>query len=170
MRKPLLLLSAFILIILAACSSPEADEVLDYHNNYVDEIVPKVEEIEQLSLQGASSESEEEALAVQVDEIMPILQDITDYFDGQSPEHDITKEYHELRSGWSSHLYEAVDLENQAVQGYLDDSLSEDEFIEMLTESEEKAMQAQEFTMEANDKWEEYKEEFGFEDLEEEEN
>src|SRR5699024_7288548 len=81
------------------------DEVLEYHNDYVDEIDHVVDEIEEIAIESYSVEDEEEADGV-IQEMMTKIDAINDYCDRQDPEEEMTKEYHELRSAWAEGYYE----------------------------------------------------------------
>src|SRR5699024_1209633 len=111
MKQLFLFAILLFMVTLAACSSPEAEEVLDYHNDFVDNVIPKVEEIEELNTKVIAAQTEEEALEIQKNEITPLIHEVSDYVESQKPEMDVAKEYHEMRLGWATAWSEAVDLE-----------------------------------------------------------
>lgn len=171
MRKTKLFFVGIVLsfvIFFAACSSPEEDEVLDYHNDFVDHVNPILEEIEVLNTNTDTAETDEEVIEIQEDEMTPLIHDIKDYVEAQEPESDIAKEYHQLRLEWARAWSEAIDLENEAYDGVMDGSLTGKEAAEKLEESEEKGEETVEAGDKADEKWKEIKEEYDFKDADEE--
>src|SRR5699024_5773019 len=169
MRNLFLFMSLFFMLDLVACSSPKADEVLDYHNSLVDDVQHKLEEIQTLGQEVLSMNSQEDALEKQKNEVIPLLDEVKDYIESKEPEHDITKEYHQLKVDWINALRESVQLEQEAFEGLFDGSLTEEEANEVLAKSEEKTQESLEIDEKAQKKWEDIKEEYKFEDIEEEE-
>src|SRR5699024_5224801 len=112
---------------LAACSTPEADEVLDYHNDFVDYTNPKIDEINSLFDEMEGVETNEEAYEIEKKEITSVLKDIKDYFDEQNPKEDVTKEYHQLRSKWADNYYRSIETQNDAYEALLEGSEEEAE-------------------------------------------
>lgn len=162
MKKTILFLSASFFIILAGCSSAEEDEVLEYHNDFVDYTNPKLEEIEELGNEMDTAETNEEAYEIENDEIIPIVEDIKAYFDDQDPKEDVTKEYHDLRAAWADNYYEGFQAEDEAYEALLDDS--GDEADELFDEADDQIAQANEDVEKANEKWDDIVDEYEFEE------
>lgn len=178
MRKTLGLISILLLMVLAACSSPEEEELLDYHNNIVDEVKPKLDEIEEISNEMynelSMAETDEEVYNVLdgfydtfTDEIIPLTEEVQDFYDSQDLETEEALEYHEMRKAAATKLNEAINVEHETYGKLLDDEITEDEFFMDLVESEEMAEEAIELDQEADEKWDEISDEYDFEEIEE---
>lgn len=164
-KKLLFFIGACLLIMLAACSSPEEDEVLDYHNDFVDYTNPKLEEVDQLFGKMDAAETDEEAYDIEKDELTPIVEDIKDYVDEQDPEEDETKAYHELRSSWANSHYEAIEKQNEAYETFLDGS--DEEADELFEEADEIMAEANAYDDQATEKWNEIMDKYDFEEEDE---
>lgn len=169
MRKVLLFLGIALMVIVTACSSPEADEVLEYHNDMVDDMNPKLDKIEELYGEMDTVETEEEAVEIHTDKILPAIAEIKDFFDSQDPKEDVTKEYHEMRAKAIDSLSESVQMENDIFVQLINDEVDEDGLMTLMEEADEKSMEAVDQDEEANKRWEEISEEFNFEEDEIEE-
>jgi len=164
MRKVLLFLGIALMVIVTVCSSPEADEVLNYHNDMVDDMNPKLEQIEELYGEMETVDTEEEAVEIHTDKILPVITEIKEFFDSQDPKEDVTKDYHEMRSKSINSLSESIQMENDIFVQLLSEEMDEEELMTLMEESEAKAMEATEQDEEANEKWEDISEEFDFEE------
>src|SRR5690625_607803 len=169
MRKVWLFVGIALMVIVSACSSPEAEEVLNYHNDMVDDMNPKLDQIEGLYGEMETVETEEEAVEIHTDKILPLIAEIKEFFDSQDPKEDATKEYHKLRSKSIESLSESVQMENDIFVQLLSDEMDEDELMALMEEADEKSTEAVDQDEEANKKWEEISEEFDFEEDEIEE-
>ncbi|WP_042146799.1 hypothetical protein [Paucisalibacillus sp. EB02] len=169
MKKKILLLlvGLALMVVLAACSSPEADEVLDYHNAMVDEINPKLEQIDGLYTKIDTVETDQEALEVYDNELLPLLTEIKEYYDSQSLEYDVAKEYHSLHVELANAMYDAVIKEKEFVEAFLDESKSEEDLLALEAELVELNTIAGEKDKAVSDHWESLREEYDF--IEEEE-
>ncbi|HLQ70630.1 MAG TPA: hypothetical protein VK142_02455 [Bacillota bacterium] len=163
-KKFLFFLTAGLLMILSACSTPEADEVLEYHNDFVDYTNPKIDEINRFFDEMERVETNEEAYEIEKNKITSVIKDIKDYVDEQNPKEDITKEYHQLRSKWADHYYESIETQNDAYKALLDGS--EDKAEELFDESGEQMADANDYNKQANEKWDDIMDEFEFEEKE----
>ncbi|WP_026907245.1 hypothetical protein [Paucisalibacillus globulus] len=167
MKKVLLLLTGFALMMLVACSSPEADEVLDYHNEMVDEINPKLEQIDGLYSKIDSLATDQEAIEVYDNELLPLLTEIKEYYDTQSLEYDVAKEYHNLHVELANAMYDAVAKEKEFVEAFISESVTEEELLALEAELVELNTIATDADEAVTDSWESLKEEYDF--IEEEE-
>jgi hypothetical protein len=167
MKKLLVVLTGFAFLMLGACSSPEADEVLEYHNTMVDEINPKLEQIDELYTKIQAVATEQEALDVYENELLPLLTDIKGYYESQTLEHDVAKEYHNLHVELVDAMYAAVAKEKEFVEALLDTEASEEDLLALDAELVELNTIAEEKDKAVTDKWESLKEEYDF--IEEEE-
>jgi len=168
MKKIFMFSSLLLLIILGACSSPEADEVLDYHNDLVDNVNPLMDKLDESYNQLAMAETDEEVTDLYGD-MISVTEEIQDFFDAQELEHDIAKEYHEMRAEAATLLKEAIAFDYESMQQIVNDELSDDEIFEIAEESEEMNNKALEVDEEAEARWQEIIEEYDFEEIEEEE-
>lgn len=164
MKKLLLLLTAFGLMMLVACSSPEEDEVLKYHNGMVEEINPKLEEFDTLYAKIDPMAPDEAALDVYENELLPLLADIKEYYENQTLEYEVTKEYNELHIEFADAMYNAVEKEKEYVAAYLDDSVSQEEFDALGVELDKLNNIAMEKDKAVTDKVKSLKEEYNFEE------
>ncbi|WP_096274154.1 hypothetical protein [Paucisalibacillus globulus] len=168
MKKLLLLLVGLtLMVVLAACSSPEEDEVLDYHNAMVDEINPKLEQVDGLYTKIETVATDEEALEVYDNELLPLLTEIKEYYESQSLEHDVAKDYHSLHIELANAMYDAVEKEREFVEAFLDTTKSEEDLLALETELVELNTIAAEKDKAVTDHWESLREEYDF--IEEEE-
>ncbi|TFJ91288.1 hypothetical protein [Lentibacillus salicampi] len=166
-RKMKLFITLTAVLLLAACASAEAEELVDYHNGYVENVNGKLMEIDTLNEKSLSSASYEDALNVQENELMPLVNDIKDYMDSQEPESDVVKEYHSLRADQVDTWYEAFQMKFDVLKKMVNQSISEEEANEVIMEADEKYMEAGEKAQMADQKMEDLADEHNLE-LEEE--
>src|SRR5699024_11418816 len=107
MRKVILFVSLSALLFITACQSAESKEVMEYHNDFVEEVVSRVDVITKAYDEMDTVETDEEALEIGHTKLLPTLEEIRTHMDAQSPEKDDTKEYHQLRLEWFD-LYEEI--------------------------------------------------------------
>ncbi|MBC5637780.1 hypothetical protein H8S33_13265 [Ornithinibacillus sp. BX22] len=146
MKRLLLVVTGLVLaMVLAACSSPEADEVLEYHNAVVDEVHPLMDKLASLYEQMTVMETEDEVIDLYDNEIIPVVNEINDYYDGQKIEYDATKEYHKLLQEQANSLEATVLKEKEFFEALLDENTTEEELmtldqevVELNTITEEK--------------------------------
>src|SRR5699024_4830551 len=102
MRQLFLFTILFFMIMLAACSSPEAEEILDIHNGYVDNVNPKIDEVDQVYVKINAAQSDEEVMDIRETERISIDQKVKEYSDYKEPETEEEKEDHQIRENWAS--------------------------------------------------------------------
>lgn len=130
MKKLLLVVTGLVLaMVLAACSSPEEDEVLEYHNAIVDEVHPLLDKLTSLYEQMNAIETEEEVIDLYDNEIIPLVNEINEYYDGQKVEYDATKEYHKLNQDLANSLEATVLKEKEFFDALLDENTTEEELM-----------------------------------------
>src|SRR5699024_12828121 len=83
MRQLFLFTILFFMIMLAACSSPEAEEILDVHNGYVDNVNSKIDEVDQVYEKINDAESDEVVIDISETELTAIGMEVKDYSDSQ---------------------------------------------------------------------------------------
>lgn len=151
---------------LVACSSPEEKEILDVHNGYVDNVNPKIDEVDQVYEKINTAQSDEEVMDIRETELTPLVLEVKEYIDSQKPETEEAKEYHQIRADWANAWYDVIDLENQASQGMVDESLTDEEVTELLIQAEEKGQEATELAEKGHEKIDELSDKYDFEDEE----
>lgn len=167
MRQLFLFTISLFMIMLSACSSPETKEVLSYHNDLVENVYPKIDEVLKVNDKLMTVSSEEEALDMQRNEIIPLMKEIKNYVESIEPKEDITKEYHQIKVEWINALNEAAEIDAETLEAFINDSMSDEEIMELSQKAEEKGQQAVELDSKASEKWVEIKEEYNIEDVEE---
>jgi hypothetical protein len=163
MRKALLFISLSFLIVITACQSAESKEVLEYHNGFVDEVISRDEIITEAYDEIDTVETDEEAIVIANDKILPTLEEMKKHMDAQNPEKDDTKEYHKLRMEWFELYEEIIKLELQALEDYVNDVITDEEFIEIFEEVYEKSETLQEILDKGEEKADELAEKYEFE-------
>lgn len=166
MKKLALLAGLVLMMVLAACS-PEADEVLDYHNAVVDNINPKIEQIPDLYEKVWAAATEDEAIEVFDNELIPLMDEIKAYFDKQEVEHDVAKEYHGLYVELVQSMNDVVAKEKEYLAALIDPNTSEEDVLAIEEELNELNKVAEDNDTAVTDHWESLKEEYDFVDEEE---
>lgn len=164
MKKFFLFTGLFLLIFMAACQSADADEVLEYHNGYVENVSDKMDDIDVANEKIYTAETDDEAMDIVENELEPLLDDMKNYMDKQDPEKDPTIEYHELRSKAYDAFYDSMKLDIETYKGIIDGSLTEEEADKNYDESEAMFMDAQKHQEKADEKIEELSDKYKFED------
>ncbi|WP_010095350.1 B12-binding domain-containing protein [Ornithinibacillus scapharcae] len=167
MKKLALLAGLVLMMVLAACS-PEADEVLDFHNGVVDNVKPKIEEIPEIYNNVFAAATEEEAIEVFDNELMPLMKEIEDYFNKQELEHDVAKEYHGLYVDLVKSMSDVLAKEKEYLTALTDPNSSEDDVLALEEELNELNKVAEDKDKAVTDHWESLQEEYDFVDEEEE--
>lgn len=163
-KKIMFFLIAVLLTVLAACSSPEAKEVLNYHNDFVDYSNPKMDEVNQILDKIDLAETNQEAYDIGENVLVPIIKDVKDYLDEQDPKEDVTEEYHEILSKWANTFYKSAETQNDAYEEFIDGS--EDKGNELADEAEDLMMDANDYDEQALEKWDDIMDEYDFEEKE----
>jgi hypothetical protein len=167
MKKILTVIGIMFIMVLAACSSPEADEVLEYHNEMAENINPKLDEIDTIYTKVASAATDEEALEIFDTELVPLLDEIKDYYEKQDVVTDVAKEYHKLHVDLVNAMNDVVLKEKEYLTAFLDESTSEEDILALEAELEELNEVAAEKDQAVADRWDELVEKYDF--IEEEE-
>ncbi|MEN2769023.1 hypothetical protein [Ornithinibacillus xuwenensis] len=168
MKKILLLTGFVLLMVLAACGSSEEDEVLEYHNKMVDEINPKIDEIEMMYDEISTAAMEDEAKAIEIFEngLIPLVEEMKEYFESQKVKSDVAKEYHQMRLDLTNKLYEVVQKEHEFLTVLIDPAATEEEILEIETQVDDLNAEAFELDEAAAEHWDSLVEEYGFEEEE----
>lgn len=164
LRKILLFASLLVLLFTVACQSAESKEIIEYHNGYIDNVESEFDSIDALIDQMWSVESDEEVKDIITNELEPKITAMKEYMDEQDPKKEDTIAYHELRSGAIHAISESIELSMKAIQGLVDETITEDEFEDMLDQADEKSEEAAELGDKANDKIDELAEKHNLEE------
>ncbi|MUV39202.1 hypothetical protein JNUCC1_03075 [Lentibacillus sp. JNUCC-1] len=151
MRTFIQLLLLVLFMGLAACSSPEADELADYHNRYVEEVNPKADKIDEHLNKIAMIEAMDEALAYQKENINPLVEDIMTFIQQQEPNSDVVKEVHEMRAEQLKLWKEGFDLRTEAMKEAANEA-AEAQINSLVEQSDNKMIKAAEYAQQANEK------------------
>src|SRR5699024_12782034 len=82
----------FFMIMLAACSSQEAEEILDINNGYVDNINPKIDEVDQVYEKINAAQSDEEVMDIRETELTSIVLEVKEYIESKDTQTEEAKE------------------------------------------------------------------------------
>lgn len=170
MKRVFLFAGLLLLVFITACQSAEADEVLEYHNDYVENVANKMDDIDVANEKIWMADTDEEAMDAIDNDLEPLLNNMKDYMDKQDPEKDATKEYHELRLNAFNAFYDSLQMDIETFRGLMDESISEEEADERYEQSDAKFAEAQELSEKAEDKIDELADKYKFEEEEAEEN
>lgn len=168
MRKVFLtVLAISTVLFISACSSKEEQEVLDLHNDLVDEVYPIYDDFIDVSDGLSMTATDEEVYALFESDLVPMAEEIEQFFDDRDPESDVAREYYDLRNEEYQYLVDFI-YESEAMLGeYIDGTLSEAEFDEKAAEVSvymEKYYEAYEV---AEERWTEIFDEYGFKEIKE---
>lgn len=159
-------IAVLMVLFISACSSEEEDEVLDFHNDMVDTIKPIYEEIGVVGEQ-IMTISDDEFYDVVEQELIPKIEETEEFFDGYEPETEPAIEYYNMRKAanddFATYTYEARDIGKEYNEG----NLTDEEFSNQLIDLTEYMDQFIDKSEEAEAKWEEISDEYGFEELDE---
>ena len=164
MRKALLFIGLSLLVLITACNSTGAKEVLEYHNAFGEEIVDRVVQIGEASEKMELTETAEEDMEIANNEILPTLDKMKAHMGSQKPEKDDTKEYHKLRSDWFEIYSELVESEIQMMDDYTNDIITEEELEEKFEESFARYEEMEELWDKAETKIDELSDKYKFEE------
>lgn len=166
MRKLFLFTGLSLILMLAACSSAESKEILEYHNAFVENVSDKMVALDQPYDHLENAATDKQALDIFDSEILPAINEMKEYMDGQKLETEVAKEYHNMRLEWLNAWSEGNYMEKDALENYVNNSLTEDEMDKLMQQAESKYKKAQELDQKANEKIDELADEYNFEEEE----
>ncbi|MUV39208.1 hypothetical protein JNUCC1_03081 [Lentibacillus sp. JNUCC-1] len=150
--KKLYMLSLMVLMtgLLGACgASEEAEELADYHNSYVETVNDLASQVDEEMARSYNAGTPEEALQIQEEKVMPLVDEIMGYIDSLAPKTDVVKELHEKRKEqldvWSQAMTMNVEALKKSVEG-----ANEEEVNQLLGQSDEKLTKARENAQKAD--------------------
>lgn len=167
-KKMSLFIGLLLLVLVTACQAADANEVLEYHNDYVDNVLEKVFEIDSIDDQIWNEDLEEEDAINLIDnDLEPLLEDLKSYMDKLDPEGDDARDYHELRMDWFNAYYDVVKTDLETYRGIINDTMSDEEINDKFEETEIKFDKSLELAEKADKKIDELSDKYKFEDAEE---
>lgn len=134
MRRVLLAVMLFFTLFMMACQSAEIEELLDYHNDYTDNVTKQTEVVAKLNEEIWLSKTDSEAEDL-INDLESLLEKMKKHLAKQEPETESTREYHKLRSQAFEAFYKSVKLDILTFRGILDESLSEEKVTQNYSEA-----------------------------------
>ncbi|WP_010098588.1 hypothetical protein [Ornithinibacillus scapharcae] len=142
MKKFILSVCFLLTIILVACSSPESEELAEYHNSYIENINTKAMLVDEELQKSLRAETPAMALELQQKNVIPLVDEIKEFIHSRDPETEVVKEIHNMRIKQLDTWAEAVRLRYQALEKTVEQATKE-EVQKLLSESDEKLLDAQ---------------------------
>lgn len=166
MRKFLLAgIAVLMVLFITACGSKEEDEVLDFHNEWVDTVKPIYEETIDI-LNEISMAGDEEAAEMIEQKLVPKAEEAEKFFEKYDPETEPTIEYYGLRKDANDYLVGYTHDSNSAANEFIDGVITEDEFLEEMAVATADLENFMDLSQQAEDRMDEISEEYSFEELE----
>ncbi|MEN2467393.1 hypothetical protein [Ornithinibacillus sp. FSL M8-0202] len=159
-KRILLIVILVLLTFLVACNtSPEAEELAAYHNDYVENVNSLASQVDIEVQKSFATETPEETLDLQTKNVLPLISSIKEHIESQNPESEAVKELHNLRLNQLSAWEEAFNLQYQALEKTVNEE-EEEEVTELLQQSDEKLLETAQYGQEADNKLRELAEKY----------
>ena len=174
-KKTYLLFSLIlILVIVAGCSSKEADEIVDVHNDFYENVAQPMEDIgnkfDEASMQiDIEDPNMDEFISFMEDDMSSSIDELKTYVeDYDEPSTDEAKNYYNEITDSFDIIFEGLDKSIEMTIGAAEESLSETELMDLMTDIEELEVKADEKQKKLEEMREDYVEEYDieFEDME----
>lgn len=176
MKKKTYLLFSLILmlVIVAGCSSKEADEIVDVHNDFYENVAQPMEDIgdkfDEASMQiDIEDPNMDEFISFMEDDMSSSIDELKTYVeDYDEPSTDEAKNYYNEITDSFDIIFEGLDKSIEMTIGAAEESLSETELMDLMTDIEELEVKADEKQKKLEEMREDYVEEYDieFEDME----
>lgn len=176
MKKKTYLLFSLILmlVIVAGCSSKEADEIVDVHNDFYENVAQPMEDIgnefDEASMQIDIEDPDmDEFISFMEDDMSSSIDELKTYVeDYDEPSTDEAKNYYNEITDSFDIIFEGLDKSIEMTIGAAEESLSETELMDLMTDIEELEVKADEKQKKLEEMREDYVEEYDieFEDME----
>lgn len=176
MKKKTYLLFNLILmlVIVAGCSSKEADEIVDVHNDFYENVAQPMEDIgnefDEASMQIDIEDPDmDEFISFMEDDMSSSIDELKTYVeDYDEPSTDEAKNYYNEITDSFDIIFEGLDKSIEMTIGAAEESLSETELMDLMTDIEELEVKADEKQKKLEEMREDYVEEYDieFEDME----
>ncbi|GAE94473.1 hypothetical protein JCM21714_3633 [Gracilibacillus boraciitolerans JCM 21714] len=153
-------------ITLVACSSPEAEAIVDYHDGYIKNVSDKVEEIDTINEKSLTSATYEQAYAIQKEELLPIINAIKEYMHSNEPEDESVTKYHNLRLKQVNTWIEGFEIQLDALEKLTAEEIFESELNELIAGAQTKISESFELAAQAEAELESLVSEYNLEVIE----
>src|SRR5699024_11145272 len=163
MKKLFVICILSVITALVACSSPETDELVEYHNSYLEKVNPKLQEIDQILVQSAQATTLEDTYNLEKNEVKPLVDEVTQYILNQKPETDVVKKLNKMRVEQFKIWSDAFDSRLQALEVAMDKSENDPEVQNLMQQFEDKLGKATEIRKDADKKFKEIADEYNVE-------
>ncbi|SEP95520.1 hypothetical protein SAMN05216232_1439 [Virgibacillus subterraneus] len=163
MKKIFFITGLFIILLLTACASETAKELVEYHNSYLNNVNSKGQELDKIIKKSLNTSTPTEAYQLQKEKAMPIVKEVEEYINSQDPKTDIVKELHQMRLEQFKLWHEGIQLKFQAVKKMGNQSVSQQETKDIIEESNRILKDAMELGKKADNKFLELADEHGLE-------
>lgn len=126
MKKFMLFASLSIILILTACGGASVGEdLIEYQNNFSENVAPKITEVNQILMDSETNEDPEVTYNVAKDGILPIVDEIKSYLHAENPETEEVRGVHEKRVKAFDAYSEAHHLRADAFQKLVEENRDE---------------------------------------------
>jgi len=138
MKKFLLFISLLLLFITAACGNSDVDEFLAYQNEYVSAFVDQLDEADEMVVRIWDAETNEEMKLIIDDELGPLISKLKDDMVEKKPKNSDMENYHKLTLDSFKAYIESLELDVEALNGFLDNSMTTEESDQLFSDSLDK--------------------------------
>src|SRR5690625_32646 len=138
MKKFLLFISLLLLFITAACGNSDVDEFLAYQNEYVSAFVDQLDEADEMVVRIWDAETNEEMKLIIDDELGPLIIKLKDDMVEKKPKNSDMENYHKLTLDSFKAYIESLELDVEALNGFLDNSMTTEESDQLFSDSLDK--------------------------------
>lgn len=163
MKKIVVFTSLCFLVFLTACASSEAKEIVEYHNNYVENVNKRAIKVDEALAKSNQASTLEDTFKIFKEEVDPLVQDIKRYILTQEPETDVVKELNSMRVDQLKAWSKAFELRLKALKEANELSPNEDEVSELTDKSNKSFEKFNELGEKANKRFMEIAEEYNVE-------
>ncbi|WP_077327780.1 hypothetical protein [Virgibacillus siamensis] len=151
-KKVLFLIGLSIVMLLAACASEQAKEIVEYHNSYLKNVNDKGEELDKIIKQSLQEANPKAAYQMQKEKAMPIVKDIAEYLKSQDPKTDVVKELHRMRLNQFEKWEKGMNMKFDAVKK-MGEGIGEQKAKELVNKANEQLKKAIELGKKADEKF-----------------
>jgi|GEM_PF-6463392 len=138
MKKTLLFISFLLLFITAACGDSDVDEFLAYQNEYVPSFMDQLDEADEMVDRIWDAETNEEMKLIIDDELDPLLSKLKDDMIEKKPKNSDMEKYHKLILDSFKAYTESLELDVEAFNGFLNNSMATEETEQFFSDSLDK--------------------------------
>lgn len=163
LKKVTVFISFCVLVFLTACASSEAKEIVEYHNEYVENVNKKALKVDKALAKFNQASTFADTLKIFKEEVDPLVQDIKKYILSQEPETEVVKELNLMRVDQLKAWSKAFELRLQALEKANESSPNEAEITDLTDKSNKSFDKFNELGEKANKRFMELAEEYNVE-------